>query len=136
MVADGFYAVEDALAPQGLWIFRVKTQLETAKRWPGQQMITRPIRFGSRTFHPVGVVNESGQVLHAGWTFDDASRQGAIMEAMKLLEDTAAAVNAGKLYARKFGRCYVCNRQLTVADSLDSGIGPECAGTRQHVREL
>lgn len=33
----------------------------------------------------------------------------------------------GKEYAMKSGRCWRCNRKLTVPSSIESGIGPECA---------
>jgi hypothetical protein len=44
--------------------------------------------------------------------------------------------DAGMMYARTFGRCRICNRRLTHPDSVATGIGPECAGTRKRVEEL
>ena len=35
---------------------------------------------------------------------------------------------AGKGYALRSGNCYVCGRLLTVPESIQRGIGPECAG--------
>lgn len=30
-------------------------------------------------------------------------------------------------YGKKFGRCAVCNRELTDEESIERGIGPVCA---------
>lgn len=67
---------------------------------------------------------------------------GLRLTAKSLLKDDAApvrgwrymwaAITAGRLPAnmtvRHEGRCGRCNRRLTVPESLDRGIGPECAG--------
>ncbi len=125
LIEDGFYQV--LLAGRD-FIFRIKTDEKT-----GVQSIAKAKRFGSRTFTTLGRI-DNGTLVRNGVYWKDEEYQAAVVEAMTLLSAGEDAVReaAGKLYARSFGRCYVCNRPLTVPDSLATGIGPDCAGTRAH----
>lgn len=51
----------------------------------------------------------------------DAAAEAEILEIAK--DPKAAAV----AYGKKFGRCSVCNRELTDDASVEAGIGPVCA---------
>lgn len=51
----------------------------------------------------------------------DAAAQA---EVVAVSQDPKAAAVA---YGRKFGKCSVCNRDLTDAASVEAGIGPVCA---------
>lgn len=51
-----------------------------------------------------------------------------IIEAINFLVNPETdALAAGKRYALESGKCCVCNRTLTVPESIENGIGPECA---------
>src|SRR5450755_1398720 len=123
-IADGFYQI--ILPDKTNYIFRIKTQ----EQEPYRQVIAKARRFGSRTFSSFGYV-EDGHLYQQGRWKDQAFNDAVIAAATLLL--TGNALEAAQLYARTFGRCYVCNRPLTDPHSRDTGIGPDCAGTRKHV---
>src|SRR5216684_4006431 len=50
VIEDGFYAVEDSAAPNGIWVFRVKTSAADDTRWPGRQVVAYAKNPISRTF--------------------------------------------------------------------------------------
>lgn len=122
---DGFYQV---ILGKRDFIFRIETDKKT-----GVQTLAKAHKFGSRTYYTLGRVQD-GVLLPSNIQWRDPDYGAAVDEAAALLIAGEDAVReaAGKLYARSFGRCYVCNRPLTVADSLATGIGPDCAGTRAH----
>lgn len=170
---DGFYAAEDAAAPHGVWVFRVKQQPGDAKKWPGRRVISLAKNPYARTFIAIAVLTPDGKppfweirpdatgqqvtaemrvrvmaarerIAHKSMAFDNRiyrlvtwrndAQNVAVMAAMRrlLFEDSQTTEEAGQMYARKFGRCRLCNRKLTHPDSVATGIGPECAGTRAH----
>ena len=45
----------------------------------------------------------------------------------RVLEAMANPLASAIAYGKKFGRCAVCNRELTDEDSIARGIGPRCA---------
>lgn len=47
---------------------------------------------------------------------------------VKLLSTDDGYTEYGKAYAMRSGNCFICNRRLTTPLSIQSGIGPICAG--------
>jgi hypothetical protein len=121
-VQDGFYQV--MVGDMQCYIFRVRTNED------GSQTIAKAKKYGSRTYTPFGIIRGEGIEQRAFWK--DRDYNTLIMEATDALFDREASMEAGRLYAKSFGRCYVCNRPLTDPHSLATGIGPDCAGTRKH----
>jgi hypothetical protein len=127
-VPDGFYQVIFDESTTS-FIFRVRTHGAGEKVRPGQQVIALARRYGSRTFINFGII-QGGVVALQFVRWKDQAYNAAVLESAQIaLGDTE---KAGQCYARSFGRCYVCNRTLTDPHSLATGIGPDCAGTRQH----
>lgn len=127
-IPDGFYQV--IMDGNTNFIFRIRTHGADEKVRPGQQIIALAKHFGSRTFTSFGVIRE-GSIAFQFRRWKRQEYNDAVLTAAKLvMGDTETA---GQLYARSFGRCYVCNRPLTDPHSLATGIGPDCAGTRKHV---
>lgn len=50
------------------------------------------------------------------------------IDALEILMGSQDVVKYGKAYAAASKRCYRCNRLLTEPESIESGIGPICAG--------
>lgn len=113
-IQDGFYLV---VLDNKQFIFRVQNQ-----------RLAKVRTFGSRTLYDLGPI-ESPMPERVRWTSEEITRQNYNAANALLTGDTEAA---GKMYARAFGRCYVCNRELSDPHSLATGIGPDCAGTRRH----
>ena len=125
-IEDGFYTV--VRDDETLFIFRINTHETDAKKRPGQQVIAKGKGPYSRTFYNFGVIQDGHLYQYARWK--DAALNTAIVDAANSLLD-GDMEEAGKMYARTTNRCYICNRKLTVADSLATGIGPDCAGNRK-----
>lgn len=56
--------------------------------------------------------------------------------ARRVFEGTAAAVEAAGFKVHHEGRCGRCGRVLTVPESVESGIGPECARRMMGCRSI
>lgn len=104
--------------------FRVKTQPDDAKFAPGQRIVsllTGPDNTSDYT--GFAFVNELGHVYC--WT----KKRGTIYERYaRMLTDLAGVIERNKLEVNFEGRCRICNRPLTTPESVESGIGPVCAG--------
>lgn len=120
-IPDGFYAVDRGNG--SFFIFRIRTR-------NGEQILAKAYKPGSRTFHTFGVIRD-GAVTQTGHWQSPAVERAIVTAATRLLAGDLE--DAGRMYARNFGRCFICNRTLTHPDSVATGIGPECAGTRRHV---
>lgn len=130
-INDGFYMV---ILDNRDFIFRIKTHDEYDQKYPGKQVVAKVRKFGSCTMHNIGWLDE-GQLKRTGLRWTNPEYDAAVINAVTLLLEGDEAVReaAGKLYARSFGHCYVCNRELTHPDSRDTGIGPECSSRRKHL---
>jgi hypothetical protein len=126
VIKDGFYQLADHVE----FIFRIRTHGTDEKKRPGQQVIALANKPGSRTFINFGVIQD-GKIAKQFMRWEQEGRD-PIREAADLLL-SGDMDEAGRVYARSFGRCYVCNRKLTDKHSLVTGIGPDCAGTKKHV---
>jgi hypothetical protein len=128
---DGFYAVEDGAAPNGIWVFRVKTK--PAERFsPARQVLALAKNPYARSFMFCGSLRSGQDQIVVNLNFTDPDRQDSYESAMRRLVTIDGREDMGRMYARVFGRCRCCNRKLTHPDSVATGIGPECAGTRKH----
>lgn len=110
--------------------FRVRTQKDDAKFAPGKRVLSL-------------LTGSDNEASYTGFAFveeDDIkvwrSKTGEEKWSnfdwfADMLFDLAA--NDGKKYGDKYeimteGRCIVCNRKLTTPESIETGIGPVCAG--------
>src|SRR5262249_23807480 len=107
--------------------FRIRTHGDDEKVRPGQQVIAKAKNVNPRTFYNFGVIQDGHLYQFSRWK--DPALNSAIVEAATRLLD-GDMEEGGKMYARTTHRCYICNRKLTVQDSLATGIGPDCAGRR------
>lgn len=104
--------------------FRVKTQPEDAKFAPGKRVLAL-LTGGDNTndYTQFAFVNDDGTVVvwknHRGGVYDVYAR---------MLADPAAFEARGVEYHWEQVRCRRCNRKLTTPESLEAGIGPDCAG--------
>lgn len=103
--------------------FRIKTQKEDAKFAPGERilsLLTGPDNTSDYT--QVGFIKNDGRVIL--WRKYRTEGYEALA---RVLQYTGHYRNMGFDYKYE-GRCRVCNRRLTTPESIDSGIGPKCAG--------
>ena len=79
------------------------------------------------------VATQIARIQHNAYSpvFGWRSQEQAWAQTQGQLAWYRAMEEAGQMYARTTHRCYICNRKLTVADSLATGIGPDCAGNRK-----
>jgi hypothetical protein len=69
-----------------------------------------------------GFVNSDGKIVV--WKKD----RGTVFEKYaRMLETLQEHVDAGRVVIHHEGRCRICNKPLTVPESIESGIGPKCA---------
>jgi hypothetical protein len=61
------------------------------------------------------------RLTDTGWEYEQGLI-GSLAGAVRLTVEVAAA------YGRRTGTCAICYRTLTVAESIERGIGPVCAG--------
>lgn len=126
-IYNGTYTIE---SPKGGWrTFRIHTQKATAKFAPNERIVsllTGPDN--SNDFTRFGFLKADGQILlwrkHRTETFEQYAK---MLRQFMLLGDECQIARMG--YKIKVSRCCRrCNRKLTTPESIDAGIGPECAG--------
>lgn len=75
-----------------------------------------------KDYRGFGFVNNDGRIFvwkkHRGTMFDQYA---------DMLQKLPALVENGTVEVLHEGRCRMCNRRLTVPESIESGIGPTCA---------
>lgn len=121
-IHDGFYTV--LLPGDKHRTFRLQTQGPDASFAPGKQIIG--FLAGSDNTHDYvnfafiidGEIKLWRRFLH-GYEM--------VVGAACYLVSGNHADEAGKMYAKESGNCYICNRMLTTPESLAVGIGPTCA---------
>lgn len=111
--------------PQGdhrtLW---VKTMPDDSSFAPGQRMVAMLIKSDNddwRSYRGFGFIREGKVVL---WS--KAKDSPIYVRLAALLNNLDEAASLG-YKIRLEGRCRICNRVLTVPESIDKGIGPDCA---------
>jgi len=112
--------------------FRVRTQKEDAKFAPGSRIVsllTGPDN--TSDYRGFGFVKENGWIVL--WKRNRTPHYEGLSKAVRLAfralemgEDTFATIKA--IYSVKLSkRCVRCNKILSRPDSLERGVGPECA---------
>ena len=123
-ILDGTYTVE---FEDGTYrTLKVKTQGADATFKPGAQLISYlngPDNWSN--YQGFGEV-KPGNVLHVWAKHQSATH--IIAAATALLAGPEAMINGLQARGRRSGTCGICGRKLTTPESLDRGIGPECAG--------
>ena len=104
--------------------FKVRTQKADANFAPGERIVslmTGPDNHSD--FSGFGFVNDNGTINV--WR----SKQSPTFNAYaKMLTGMAQHVEAGNITVQAATKCRVCNRKLTDPISIETGIGPICAG--------
>lgn len=67
-----------------------------------------------------------GNTFKAWKSFTKAAELHAAVNFM-LVADKDTRIDYGHAYALQSGRCFICNRRLTVPASINRGMGPDCA---------
>lgn len=107
--------------------FRVWTQDADAKFAPGERIVallTGPDNEADYT--GFGFLKADG--TRARINVWHKRRDGQYDRLAAMLEKLAELEAAGKVEINADTRCRVCNRRLTTPESVESGIGPICAG--------
>lgn len=129
-VLDGFYTVVfDAANPSDRITIQIEKWVGFRDKQSGQERDdVRSVRFLS------GPDNEADYMFAAaiygtGILFQGRSFGPRVQQALGILVQASGADRAvmGAAYAFESSRCWRCNRQLTVEDSVAGGIGPKCA---------
>lgn len=126
VIHNGLYTIRNKTT--GEWrTFRIKTQPEDAKFAPGKRilgLLTGPDN--TSAYKGFAFVDDAGVHVWRRYKDDKTFKAlGGMLWALQIdpknkLHDTYK-VDVSK-------RCLICNRTLTTPESLDSGIGPVCAG--------
>jgi hypothetical protein len=122
-IRDGIYTV--AFEDGKHVTLKFKTQDATATFMPGKQLVSylngsdnweNYKTFGTLAYGRLHVFRKySGQL---------ARQQGAVS---RLLKGNDAQLAGLKSYGMASGKCGICSRRLTTPESIERGIGPECA---------
>jgi hypothetical protein len=103
--------------------FRVRTQPDNAQFAPGKRVVSLLTGANNETdYQGFAFVDEFGIKVwrkHLGTQYEELAR---------MLENLHRHVADGKVEVHVSCRCRVCNRTLTTPESVQSGIGPICAG--------
>ncbi len=103
--------------------FRIKTQAADARFAPGKRIVSVLVGpDNTSNYKQFAFIDETGVHVWARQYTEQNVKYAAMLE--KLEEHEAA----GKVEVYVATRCRVCNRTLTTPESVQSGIGPICAG--------
>ncbi len=112
--------------------FSIKTQKEDARFAPGKRIIALLTGSNNETdYQSFGFVDDEGVTVWNKKRGTDGKRSS--WEAYADLVWSLALDAGFSPYAPKYsllieGKCIVCNRTLTEPVSIETGIGPKCAG--------
>lgn len=119
-VPNGIYTI----SRNGEWhTFKIRTQKSDARFKPGERIIyalTGPRN--STDYTGIGTIDEEGVHLWRRW---DLTPKG---EMARLFWRRVAEGRHPEWTVDQARTCICCNRLLTTPESIQSGIGPECAG--------
>lgn len=101
--------------------FAIKTQAEDARFAPGKRVAY--LLSGPSDYSGFGFVNADGTI--SVWKSKRGSGHFETYARMLAHPERYEGKGAEYMFA---GTCRKCNRQLTNPDSIESGIGPVCAG--------
>ena len=120
LLPDGYYTVADTRG--GHRTYRIRTQDATSTFCPGAQILAYLFGPDNESDYR-GVAFVEGTALRIWRKAQEHSEQLKADWAVL----TGAPEASGKLYALRCGRCYRCARQLTTPESVETGLGAECA---------
>lgn len=107
---------------------KVKTQPADASFKPGTQLISYlngPDNWSN--YKSFGEIKR-GNYLHV-WLKYQTDGMGTVIDAAEaLLAGPESMIDGLKAYGLQSGKCGICGRKLTVPESIERGIGPECWG--------
>jgi len=104
--------------------FRIKTQKDDARFAPGERIIGLLNGLDNESdYLSFGFVKPDGRIIvwrkHQGTVFERYAR---------MLQHLEYECDKFGLVAQWSATCRKCNRELTTPESIESGIGPVCAG--------
>lgn len=118
---NGIYTMTDNVTGER-WTFKINTASKRSKL-AGRRIIS--LLTGPRNtddYRGIGFVNDDGIVLWRRWQHSGIT---AIVAAF--WDRMVHNENADRFDVLAASSCYVCNRMLTVPESILTGIGPICA---------
>jgi hypothetical protein len=127
VIHNGTYTIA---SPKGGWrTFKISTQKADAKFAPNERIISLLTGAdNTRDYTGFGFVKPDGQILIWRSKQTEAFQTLAKMM-MQFLRQGDDCQLSRMGYEIKVSRCCRrCNRKLTTPESIDAGIGPECAG--------
>jgi hypothetical protein len=104
--------------------FRVKTQKPDANFAPGSRVISLLVGPNNEgDYKGFGFVGDNGQIYLWG-----KYKTPTFQAYKRMLENMAGHIEAGNIDVLSATKCRVCNHKLTDPVSIETGIGPICAG--------
>lgn len=102
--------------------FQIRTQPQDARFAPGQRIVALLNGPDNQSdYQPFGFVTSNGIKV---WR----KKEGTVFQTYAKMLDNPEAFQAKGAEYLFSGKCRKCNRELTVPESIKSGIGPVCAG--------
>lgn len=119
-IGPGYYTVED---DKGHVTFRVEAPRRMKDLEEGTLIISRLTGpDNTKDYTGVAFLTPKGRVN----VWQKSRNDARLIAALEVLVRDPKA--AGKAYALESKNCYRCNRPLTTPESIESGLGPICAG--------
>lgn len=136
-VLDGYYTVVHGYGADRSWkTYRLQTQHESDVFMPGIQIMGRLVGPDNYLDYKncanyVGTDNPKGKSGEPIEQWNGIHVWSAFNTDKINIEDDWATImrgpdTAGHSYAMQSGRCWKCNKKLTVPDSIHNGLGPDC----------
>lgn len=124
-VFNGKYTLHDTESNRH-WTFEIKTQSSKSRFRPGERLISLlsgPNNTGD--WRAIGTVTEEGVALFK--KHDNPDMSVLVMILWSILTDKERPEFLNQYEVLVSATCYKCNRELTVPESILTGIGPVCA---------
>ncbi len=136
-VLDGYYTVVHGYGENRTWsTYRLATQHESDTFMPGVQIMGRlvgPDNYldykNCANYVGTDQPKKPNEEMISHW--NGIHVWSAFSEDTTRIEDDWTTImrgpdTAGHAYALQSGRCWKCNKKLTVPDSIHNGLGPDC----------
>jgi hypothetical protein len=132
---NGFYTIRNRQTGEHR-TFRIATQAEDARFAPGERIVSLLVgQDNSHDYKGFGFVkkDESGIVVWKKLRSRDMGKPSNHEMFAKMIWALSAPEGQGQWWKDRYElmlskRCVRCNRRLTNPESVESGIGPDCAG--------
>jgi hypothetical protein len=109
--------------------FKIKTQPKDSSFAPGSRIVSMLIGPDNQgDYHQFGFVNDDGSVVVWRSKRGSYGRQSEWDKLGRMLSDLDRYSAKHGLQVMWSATCRKCNRELTTPESIQSGIGPVCAG--------